>query len=408
MDARARRFMPAGKGGQTPIVNAHTGADDVTGTDLYRTVCNRLDRTVRAMTAQIEFIRRETPEHYYGDIFAEVPKARYWVGTGWRRSRHIADKICASLASTGTPSYFIQPGEANHHFRLLGQGDRCLFVFRRTDRFEWPNRLMKTMDPDVPVDIISDQATGWLRHPGVLMRIVTPEPIAPEAEREIIMLAVGDSLLCGLESARRFTEAEFLKDHPKGALGKGIAAAQASGKAKEIDYLQPAQQALASLAAERDGIVALRKAIDEESVNSWLTLYRRPWKRIITTGMGKPGYLMRYIAWALNELERPAFYLHPAEGVHGDLGRIGEESLVIAYSHSGETEEILNIVPRMKERGATLLALTNNTASTLGRAADAVLKAGAPEVDPIGKAPTGSTTAALALATALIGAEIPV
>jgi len=117
---------------------------------------------------------------------------------------------------------------------------------------------------------------------------------------------------------------------------------------------------------------------------------------------------MRYLTVLLNELGRASFYLHPAEGVHGDLGRIGAESLVIAYSHSGETDEMLNILPRMKERGARLISLTNNPESTLGKESDVVLKAGAPEVDPIRKAPTGSTTAALSLATALVAAEISV
>jgi len=374
----------------------------------FRVVMDRLARTIAAFDAQIEHVRRTTPEAYYDCLFEAVPASDYWVATGRGRTRHIADKTSASLASTGTPSYFVHAVDALAHFPLLGPKDRVLLVHRRGEPGDLLNRLLKAIPDGVPVDVISDHPEGWPNRPGVRMTVLAPEPAAPEIERDLVMLALGDSLVCGLESARKFTEVDFLRDHPKGSLGKNIAAAQAGGRGTTVTYLSPPQQALAALVAERDGIAELWNRLDEAAVTAWLGIYRRPWRRVITTGMGKPGYCMRYVAMLANELGRPAFYLHPAEGVHGDLGRIGPDSLVIAYSHSGETEEVANILPRMKERRATLLVVTNKPASTLGKAGDAVLQAGGQEVDPIRKAPTGSTTVALSLVTALVCADMAV
>lgn len=368
----------------------------------------RLKRIISALSAQIEHIQRVEPRNYYRSIFDDVVRSTYWVLTGRGRSRHIADKVSASLASTGTPSYFVDSADEYGHFRLLSSSSRLLLVHRRGEPANRLTRLLGALPGGVPLDVITDHPEGWPSRPGVIFPVLAPDPLAPEVERDIVSLALGDSLVCGLESARQFTELDFLKDHPKGSLGKNIAAAQATGSRTAIEYLPPQQQALASLVAERDGIAQLLAAMDAAALRTWLELFQRPWTRIITTGMGKPGYCMRYLTVLLNELGRPTFYLHPAEGVHGDLGRVGPDSLVVAYSHSGETEEVLTILPRMKERGATLLAFTNNPESSLGKASDAVLKAGAPEVDPIRKAPTGSTTASLSLMTALVCAHMPV
>jgi D-arabinose 5-phosphate isomerase GutQ len=343
-----------------------------------------------------------TPPEYFGDVFDTVPASEYWVATGWGRVRHIADKVSASLASTGTPSYFVDAASESHGLKLLCTSSRVLFFHRRGGSASRLKRILEAIPMSVPVDVITDQPEGWAPRAGNVFPIVAPDPIAPHAEPDILALAIGDSILAGLESARRFSELDFLKDHPKGSLGKNIAGAQAR---PEVAYLPPPIQALGALKEERDGLQALLVGTDDIATQGWLDIFARPCRRVITTGMGKPGYCMRYLAYLLNELGRSAFYLHPAEGVHGDLGRIGKDSLVISYSHSGETEEILNILPRMKERGATLLALTNNPGSTMGKAADAVLKAGAPEVDPIRKAPTGSTTAALSLAASLVCAD---
>ena len=227
---------------------------------------------------------------------------------------------------------------------------------------------------------------------------------ATSVEGDVVSLALGDSLLCGMEAALGFTELDFVMDHPKGNLAKLINEAKEKGLDKTPDYPPPADQALISFKAERDGVAKLADELDMDVVSRWLGLFARRWKRIITTGMGKPGYCMRYLAVLLTELGHAAFYLHPAEGVHGDLGRIGPESLMIGYSHSGTTAEVTSILPRAKERKAVLLALTNNPESELGQAADVAIRSGAPEVDPIGRAPTGSTTATLALATSLVRA----
>lgn len=372
------------------------------------TVRARLERVVDAVTAQIAHIEAIGPETYYGSLFDDVPACDYWVLTGRERARHIADKVSASLASTGTPSYFVDAADGMGHFRLLSPNSRVLLFHRRGEPATRLTRLLASVPATVPLDVITDHPEGWAKRPGAILPVLAPDPVVPEVERDIISLALGDSLVCGLESARGFTEIDFLRDHPKGSLGKGIAAAQKKGGREGIAYRPPAEQALLSLTEERDGVARLLDTMDDAGVEAWLELIGRPWTRIITTGMGKPGYCLRYLTHLLTELGRPAFYLHPAEGVHGDLGRIGRNSVVVAYSHSGETEELLSILPRLKERGATLASLTSNPGSSLGRASEAVLKSGAPEVDPIRKAPTGSTTASLAFMTALVCADLPI
>ena len=365
-----------------------------------------MDRIITAMNAQIEYIEKTGVDAFYGSLFKDVPGCDYWVTTGRGRSGHLADKVSASLASTGTPSYFKNLLDDIAHARLLTENDRVLLFHQRGEPFEQVAQLFSIIPDNVPVDIITDREEGWPDHPGMRLQIAIPDAAPSSVESDVVALALGDSLLCGMESAREFTEIDFLMDHPKGALAQSISAAKDKGEEKKLDYLPAAGQALVSFKAERDGLVELAEQLTGDAVETWLSYLRKPWKRIITTGMGKPGYCMRYLTVLLTELGVASFYLHPAEGVHGDLGRIGADSLVIAYSHSGTTAEVMSILPRMKERGATLLSLTNNPDSNLGQAGDAVLKAGAPEVDPIKRAPTGSTTVSLSLAAALVSAEL--
>ena len=123
--------------------------------------------------------------------------------------------------------------------------------------------------------------------------------------------------------------------------------------------------------------------------------------RVVLTGMGKSGHIARKIAATMASTGTPAFFLHPAEGIHGDLGMVTADDVVVAYSNSGETAEVLNILPSLKRIGAKLIAVVGRTESTLARNADAVLNAGvAKEADSLGLAPT-SSTAALALGDAL-------
>jgi arabinose-5-phosphate isomerase len=123
---------------------------------------------------------------------------------------------------------------------------------------------------------------------------------------------------------------------------------------------------------------------------------------VIVTGVGKSGHIGRKIAATLASTGTPAYFVHAAEAAHGDLGMITREDVVIALSNSGESEELLTIVPLVKRQGGRLIAITGNPASSLAREADAHLDAGvAEEACPLNLAPTASTTAALALGDAL-------
>src|SRR5215471_12223629 len=124
--------------------------------------------------------------------------------------------------------------------------------------------------------------------------------------------------------------------------------------------------------------------------------------RVILTGMGKSGIVSRKIAATFSSTGTSAFFLHPAEAIHGDLGAIREDDVVVALSHSGETEELIRLLESIRRIGARLIAITGSPASTLGRAADVTLDCGiAKEACPMNLVPTASTTAALALGDAL-------
>jgi len=155
------------------------------------------------------------------------------------------------------------------------------------------------------------------------------------------------------------------------------------------------------LAIEADAVRALIERIDERFLSAVsLILERRG--RVVVSGIGKSGHIARKIASTLASTGTPAVFLHPAEALHGDLGMIEAGDVFIAISHSGESEELLNIVPQVKRRGAKLIALTGRRDSTLAKESDVLLDAGvAQEACPHNLAPTASTTAALALGDAL-------
>lgn len=124
--------------------------------------------------------------------------------------------------------------------------------------------------------------------------------------------------------------------------------------------------------------------------------------RVIVTGMGKSGIIARKIAATLSSTGTAAYFLHPAEAIHGDLGAIRSDDVVLALSHSGETGELLRLLEALKRIGARLIALTGHPGSTLGQAADVALDCHVDEeACPMNLAPTASTTAALALGDAL-------
>jgi len=124
--------------------------------------------------------------------------------------------------------------------------------------------------------------------------------------------------------------------------------------------------------------------------------------RIVVTGMGKSGHISRKISATLASTGTPSFYVHPAEASHGDLGMITPNDLVLAVSYSGETEEVVTILPLIKRMGATLISITGKPRSTLAKAADVHLDVSVDEeACPLNLAPTASTTATLAMGDAL-------
>ena len=129
--------------------------------------------------------------------------------------------------------------------------------------------------------------------------------------------------------------------------------------------------------------------------------------RVAVTGMGKSGIICRKIAATLSSTGTPAFFLHPAEAIHGDLGTLRDDDIVVTVSRSGETEEVIRLLESIRRIGARLIAITGESASTLARSADVALDCGiAEEACPLNLAPTASTTAALALGDALAMATL--
>lgn len=124
--------------------------------------------------------------------------------------------------------------------------------------------------------------------------------------------------------------------------------------------------------------------------------------RVVVMGMGKSGHIGRKIAATLSSTGTPAMFVHPAEASHGDLGMVTREDVVLAISNSGETQELIDILPVLKRLGSPLIALTGKATSTLARYADIVLDSRvSKEADPLNLAPTASTTVQLALGDAL-------
>ncbi len=152
---------------------------------------------------------------------------------------------------------------------------------------------------------------------------------------------------------------------------------------------------------EADALNAMADRIDS-SVERAVELILTSPGRVIVSGMGKSGLVGQKIASTMASTGTPAFFLHPAEGIHGDLGMIMTGDVVIAISNSGETDEILRILPSIKRLGAHLVAMSGNPASNLARSSDVFLDVSVrEEACPLGLAPTASTTATLAMGDAL-------
>ena len=152
---------------------------------------------------------------------------------------------------------------------------------------------------------------------------------------------------------------------------------------------------------EADAILGLIPKLDER-FEAAVEVLRGCGGRVIVTGMGKSGLIGRKIAATLASTGTPAYFLHPAEGVHGDLGMVARGDVVVALSNSGETDEVLAILPLLKRLGVPIVLLTGNPGSALARQCEVVLDVGVPEeACPMNLAPTSSTTAALAAGDAL-------
>jgi arabinose-5-phosphate isomerase len=171
--------------------------------------------------------------------------------------------------------------------------------------------------------------------------------------------------------------------------------------ARNIDRERVEQLARAVLETEAQAVLALKSRIDPSFISACDYMLHCE-GRIVVTGMGKSGHIGDKIAATLASTGTPAFFVHPGEASHGDLGMITAKDVVLALSNSGETEEILTILPIIKRLGIPLITLTGNPDSRLARAANANIDVSVEqEACPLGLAPTASTTASLAMGDAL-------
>ena len=155
------------------------------------------------------------------------------------------------------------------------------------------------------------------------------------------------------------------------------------------------------LQIEADSVLELKNRIDEDFEKAIDILYACK-GRVIVTGMGKSGHIGRKIAATLTSTGTPSYFLHPAESTHGDSGIITRDDVVIAISNSGETAELMNLLPLIERFGVKMIAMTGKKESTLGKKSDVVLDVSVKkEACPLGKAPTASTTATLAMGDAV-------
>ncbi|RKQ63434.1 arabinose-5-phosphate isomerase [Thermovibrio guaymasensis] len=158
------------------------------------------------------------------------------------------------------------------------------------------------------------------------------------------------------------------------------------------------------LLEESQAIEKLARELNEDFIKA-VELLHRTRGRVVLTGVGKSGLICKKIAATLSSTGTPAFFLHPTDAAHGDLGMVKGEDTVIAVSNSGETAELLSIIPLIKSFGIPVIAITSNPNSSLARLSDVVLNIGVKrEACPLNLAPTTSTTVTLALGDAIAAA----
>ncbi len=153
---------------------------------------------------------------------------------------------------------------------------------------------------------------------------------------------------------------------------------------------------------EAQAILRIKDNLDEKELIRAINAIYNCKGRVIVTGMGKSGHIGKKIAATFSSTGTPSYFLHPAESTHGDSGIITKEDVIIAISNSGESQELLNLLPLLKRFGITIIAMTGNPNSTLGKASDIFIDISVEkEACPLGKAPTASTTVTLAIGDAL-------
>ncbi len=161
------------------------------------------------------------------------------------------------------------------------------------------------------------------------------------------------------------------------------------------------EQAKEVLKIEAHGILGLMDRLGIEFIRA-VEMILKAKGRVILTGMGKSGLIARKIAATLNSTGTPSLFLHPAEAIHGDLGMVTSDDIILAISNSGETPEISSLLPILKQMGAGIISFTGSPASSMAGHSDVVIDVGVErEACPLGLAPTASTTAALAMGDAL-------
>lgn len=161
------------------------------------------------------------------------------------------------------------------------------------------------------------------------------------------------------------------------------------------------EQAKKVLKIEAEAITELSKRINSEFDRA-IELLSRCSGRVIVTGMGKGGIIGEKISATMASTGTPSLFLHSAEAIHGDLGRVTKDDIILAISNSGETEELIRLLPIIKKIGIHLIAMTGNTRSTLAKHSDVVLDVSVKkEACPLGLAPTASTTVTLAMGDAI-------
>ena len=162
------------------------------------------------------------------------------------------------------------------------------------------------------------------------------------------------------------------------------------------------EQAREVLTIEAEGIHAVREALGQEFVQAVDLIMACPPNRLIITGIGKSGLIGQKMAATFNSTGTPSFFLHPVEAMHGDLGMVATNDVVLAISYSGETAELYRLLASLKERAVPVIAMTGQARSSLAEQAAVILNIAVPkEACPLGLAPTASTTATLALGDAL-------